>query len=337
MSLKVKNLPIVLLKKIGDFLLRFGIIFNPKKVYQSLRYYLGSLYYLVDDHHIFLFSGGLAFSIFICIIPFLLILFWILGNFLESAMLEEQVTTLLYTAIPYEEYAGYVKELVLQRVTEVIAYKNIAGLIGLLGLLFAASGFSSSIRTILNTVFANKDDVSVIRGKLRDFALIFIAVLFFLVSTFFFPVLDALRGASEFILELKFLRYGIFQKMFTTTVSFIILTVLFSILYRFVPTQKIRKRSVVVGALWAAGLWEGMKLIFGYYVTNIATYGQIYGAYAFIVVVAFWIYYSSIVFILGAEIGKLFNESPLREWNANNMKTSIKNSRTATKKKTIAQ
>ncbi|MBI5727270.1 MAG: YihY/virulence factor BrkB family protein [Ignavibacteriales bacterium] len=309
------KLPVSFIQKVGSFLLKFNIIFSPKKIYNTLRYYFGSLYYLMDDHHIFLFSGGLAFSIFICIIPFILILFWILGNFLDPFTIKVQIATILSTAIPYEQYVGEVKDILFQRISEMIVYKDLAGYIGLGGLMFAASGFSSSIRTILNTVFANKDDVSVIRGKMRDFALIFITVIFLLATTFLFPVLDALRGASEFVMELKFLKYGIFQEMFTTGISFVLLTVFFSILYRFVPTQKIRKRSGLVGALWAAGLWEGMKLLFGYYISNIATFGQIYGAYAFIVVIAFWIYYSSIVFILGAEIGKLFNDNPYRSWN----------------------
>ncbi|MCK7519857.1 MAG: hypothetical protein MZV64_20055 [Ignavibacteriales bacterium] len=38
--------------------------------------------------------------------------------------------------------------------------------------------------------------------------------------------------------------------------------------------------------------------------TTFASFGKIYGAYALVVVVAFWIFYASIVFIIGAEIGK---------------------------------
>jgi membrane protein len=80
-----------------------------------------------------------------------------------------------------------------------------------------------------------------------------------------------------------------------------------------VPIVKIKIRALIIGALWAAGLWEGMKLIFGYYIANVATFGQIYGTYALIVVVAFWIYYSCVVFVFGAVIGKLYNDNPHRK------------------------
>ena len=59
-----------------------------------------------------------------------------------------------------------------------------------------------------------------------------------------------------------------------------------------------------VGAFWAALLWETAKQLFGFYLYNFAAFGKIYGAYALVVVVAFWIFYASIVFIIGAEIGK---------------------------------
>ena len=74
------------------------------------------------------------------------------------------------------------------------------------------------------------------------------------------------------------------------------------------PTQKIRKRSVVLGAAWASIFWVGAKILFGIYLSNFTTFSRIYGAYALGIVVAFWIYYTAAVFILGAEIGKLFDE-----------------------------
>ena len=47
---------------------------------------------------------------------------------------------------------------------------------------------------------------------------------------------------------------------------------------------------------------------FGYYITNFATLKNIYGAYVFLIVGIFWIYYPSAIFIIAAEIGQLFRE-----------------------------
>jgi len=42
--------------------------------------------------------------------------------------------------------------------------------------------------------------------------------------------------------------------------------------------------------------------------STFTTFSRIYSAYAFVIVVAFWIYYTSTVFIVGTEFGKLFDE-----------------------------
>jgi membrane protein len=84
--------------------------------------------------------------------------------------------------------------------------------------------------------------------------------------------------------------------------------VVFSVLYITVPVKKIKKRAIWVSAFWAALLWEAAKQLFGFYLYNFSSFGKIYGTYALVVVVAFWIYFSSVVFIVGAEIGKLFQE-----------------------------
>ena len=279
-------------------------ISKPVQIFwDRISYYAKGLWFNFDDHHIFIFAGGLAFSLFICIIPFVLILFWLLGILLDSASVQIQINTLIDTVIPYEMYSDYIKEILGKRIVEVIQYKNVAGFFGLVGLMFAASGFSTSIRTILNTVFGRRIDINFFLGKLRDFALIIITALVFLVSAVLLPLIEVLRKFSEYIVELKFLQYSIFQTFFTTAFSFIIVTAIFGVLYRYVPVVKIRKRAVFFGAVWSGILWESAKHLFGYYLYHIATYGKVYGAYALVIVVAFWIYYSCMVFIIGAEMG----------------------------------
>lgn len=281
---------------------------NFKKFVDSLKYYVMGMYHNTDQHHLFLFAGGLAFSLFVCIIPFNLIIFWILGYFLESASVEIQINHLIDTVIPYTVYADFAKNILFKRINEVIEYRNIVGFIGVIGLFFAASGFLSSIRTVLNKIFGASEEINFLLGYLRDFVTIIIVIFAFLVVTIVLPLIDVLRQASGQFTIFEFLQYGIFQKIFTSLLSIVLIYFLFSWLYKFVPTVKISKKGVRFGAMWAALLWEIAKQIFGFYIYNFASYGKIYGTYALAVVIAFWIYYSAVVFIIGAEMGKLFND-----------------------------
>ncbi|NCQ17926.1 MAG: hypothetical protein COZ80_01280 [Ignavibacteria bacterium CG_4_8_14_3_um_filter_37_9] len=292
----------------NKFSLLYKISPGFKKIIDTPRYYAVGLFHNTDQHHLFLFAGGLAFSLFVCIIPFNLILFWLLGYFLESSAVEMQINHLIDTIIPYAVYADFAKNILFKRINEVIEYRNIAGFIGIIGLFFAASGFLSSIRTVLNKIFGAPEDINFLLGYLRDFITIIIVVFVFLIATIILPMIDILREASQQFDVFEFLQYGIFQKLFTSLLSIILIYFLFSWLYKFVPTIKISKKGVRFGALWAALLWEVAKQIFGFYIYNFATLGKIYGTYALAVVIAFWIYYSAVVFIIGAEMGKLFND-----------------------------
>jgi membrane protein len=273
-----------------------------------IKHYGGGLYTRVDDHHVFLLGGGLAFSLFICIVPFMLILFAVLGAVLDSNYMQYQVNLLIDTIIPYYQYSEFVKKIIYSRISEVIEYKNIAGIIGAFGLLFAASGLFSSMRTVLNHVFGVEKDVNLILGKLRDFALVVMVIIIFFLTTMLAPVIDVLRQSAGKFKSLAFFNAPIFEHFFFTLVSFSIIFLVFTVLYITVPLKKLRKKSIVISALWAALLWETAKQVFGYYIYHFSAFGKIYGTYALVVVVAFWIYYSSIVFIIGAEIGKLFEE-----------------------------
>lgn len=286
-----------------------------------LKHYLGGLYDRIDRHNVFLLSGGLAFSLFTCIIPLILIMFWILGNFLSSEEMELQIITFINTVIPYSEYADFVKQIIFSRVEEVIELKNVAGILGFAGLFFAASGFFSSMRTVLNKINGTDIDVNFFLGKLRDFLVILVAILLFFASILALPLLELFKSIAESTPYLQLFNHPIFQQLFTILVSIFIMLILMYLFYSFIPTSKIKHRSAFVGALWASLMWVGMKILFGYYLANFQTWGKIYGAYALVIVIAFWIYYTAAVFIIGAEIGKLFDER-LREKMAQYSKTT---------------
>lgn len=289
---------------------RFVLHINPslKSIWLFIKHYFGGLYDRTDRHHVFLLAGGLAFSLFTCIIPLVLIVFWILGNFLSSEEVELQIINLINTVIPYDEYAEFTRQIIFSRVYEIVEFKNTAGVIGFVGLFFAASGFFSSMRTVLNKIFGTEVDVNIFLGKLRDFLFIMLAILLFFFSTLALPIVEVLRKISESTSYLQIFNHPVFQQIYTIIISFALILFLMYLFYRVIPTKKIRRISALVGAAWSSLLWVGAKILFGYYITHFQTWGRIYGTYALIIVIAFWIYYTAAVFIIGAEIGKLFDE-----------------------------
>jgi len=138
--------------------------------------------------------------------------------------------------------------------------------------------------------------MNIFLGKLRDFIVILIVVLSFFITTMLLPLVDFFRSFADVTPYLQFFNKPIFHQFFSTSISFIIMYFLFSLMYKFIPIVKIRKRSVLIGALWAAVLWVGAKVLFGMYLASFTTFSRIYGAYALGVVVAFWILFNILFF-----------------------------------------
>jgi membrane protein len=288
-----------------------------KRLGRNIWYYLEGLYYRVDQHHIFLTASGLAFSLFICIVPLILIVFFVLGYILQKPSVAEEIDLFIDKAIPYAEYAAYIKSKVFPRLHEFTLYKGLAGPIGFVGLFLASTGLFSSMRTTLNTVYKIQPTESLLLGKLRDLAMVLFVLLYFLLSVAILPVLEVVKEYAGGLTVLDSLKIGFVENFIYGGLSFVVMLVIFFLLYWFIPQRSMPIKPVLVSAVSSALLWELARQLFGVYINHVVTFNRIYGAYALVVVVAFWIYFTSIVFIIGAEIGQLYREK--------NKNVSIKN------------
>ncbi len=277
-------------------------------IWSRLKYYLIGLYQRLGKHHVFLNGGGLAFSLFICIMPFLLILFSLLGSLLANESIREQVSALIDTIIPYSEYAVRIKMIIFHRIEEIKDYRQVAGYVGLIGLLLASSGFFSSLRTILNNIFKTEGGPHPLIAKLRDVGMVFIGLFLFMLATLLFPFIGHILKFIENFLNVSIVQITFLHESILFISSPIIVFILFYLFYKMIPTQKVPSKMVALSALWAAVFWKAAEMLFGFFLTHFASLKRIYGTYVFLIVIVFWIYYTSIIFIIGAEIGQLYRE-----------------------------
>ena len=91
-------------------------------------------------------------------------------------------------------------------------------------------------------------------------------------------------------------------------ISVAVITVLFAMIYRFMPRVKILWRDVWMGALLTSLLFSLGKFLIGLYIGNSGV-GSSYGAAGAPVVLLVWVYYSAQIFLMGAEFTKVYAES----------------------------
>ena len=98
--------------------------------------------------------------------------------------------------------------------------------------------------------------------------------------------------------------------------AFVSIWSLFLLIYRYVPPRRIPWRTALTAATFTGVLFEATKYLFSWYVTNVADFNTVYGGLTSAAVLFFWIYYGSIVFILGGEVAQVYPMSRTRRLHA---------------------
>jgi len=180
----------------------------------------------------------------------------------------------------------------------------LAGITGALALFVGASGVFVELRNALDVIHGTKRGrdgfVSwFVRGRLWSFALVLAVGFLLLVSLIASAIIAAMGGwLTTLFPVLGFVAIGL-----NMTLSLAIMTVLFGMLMRWLPSERQPWRSVWAGAVLSSVLMQGGKELLGYYLGR-AAFSDAFGAAGSLVVLVMWIYYTVQVFLLGAA----FNE-----------------------------
>ncbi|MBI4763160.1 MAG: YihY/virulence factor BrkB family protein [Deltaproteobacteria bacterium] len=262
-------------------------------------------YQKLENDDIFFLASGLAFNLLVCFIPFLLVILSILGFFLHSSQ------DILLTLQGYlEKMLPYASPRLTSNILNLVKDRKLVGLIGFLGLLWAATRLFGSIRTVLDKTLESTTPHGYLKANLYDLGMVFVTGLFFLVSIVLTSIFSLLKTFPERIgINLP----GLFQfqwaaKLVGLGVGYFFSVLMFFILFRFMPSRRPSHRTAAVTALLIAGLWEIAKYLFRLYVDFINNFTAIYGSLGLLVVLFFWIYYSCLIFVIGGELIWLFQK-----------------------------
>jgi membrane protein len=181
-----------------------------------------------------------------------------------------------------------------------------AGITGAVTLIVGASGVFTELRNALDAIHgtkarSGKDFITwFVHGRLWSFALV-LAIGFLLLASLIASAVIAAMGGW---LTAMFPVLGFVAIAFNVGLTLVILTVLFALLMRWLPTERQTWRSVWPGAILASVLMEVGKELVGLYLGR-AAFSDAFGAAGSLVVLVMWIYFVVQVFLVGAA----FNEA----------------------------
>ncbi|MES1240287.1 MAG: YihY/virulence factor BrkB family protein [Acidobacteriota bacterium] len=192
---------------------------------------------------------------------------------------------------------------------------RLPALIGVVTLLFGATGVFGQLQDALNTVWAVAPKpgaaiTTLLRKRLHSFALI-VGIGFLLLVSLVLSA--ALTGFSRYLERTFDLPVDLLQ-VANFAVSFAVITLLFAMTYRILPDVRLAWRDVWLGSVLTALLFVVGKTLIGLYLGH-TTVASAYGAAGSLVVVLVWVYYSSLIFFFGAELTRVHSRHfrPLRQ------------------------
>lgn len=185
----------------------------------------------------------------------------------------------------------------------------VASLIGLVTLFVGASGVFNELHDALNTIWdvespAGAGVWGMIRRRVLSFGMVLAIGFLLLVSLVLSTAIAAAGTFAGNLLPVP----GFVMQAGHLLISMLVVTVLFALIYRFLPDTRIEWRAVWIGAFATAVLFSIGKLLIGLYLGK-ASIGSAYGAAGSLIVVLAWIYYSAQVFLFGAEFTHVWAEA----------------------------
>ena len=164
---------------------------------------------------------------------------------------------------------------------------------------------------MLAEVFHIKDPRGVVAGKLFDIRVTVLATLLFLTNTILSAYLAIARSRGVALLGALGVRHDVMGGLEYTggrILSFAFITLLFYGVYRYVPARPVRTRTAAVAALFASVLLELARQAFARLTQSFSPASIYSGTVAAMVIVVVWTYYASIIFIVGGEVGYVYDE-----------------------------
>lgn len=274
---------------------------------------------MVED--VFIWAAAIAYKILIAFIPLLIMatgsLGWVVQSFLNTADPNETVQAFLQTFLPQ-----YQSNEVIHGITSLAKAGQRFTIIGSVTLFFLSISLFTTLQTVVAHVFREeRSHRNLWRAYLFDARMVIQVGISFVLSIVLTLVLTGIKQTGDGYLvnfpDAPLWLIGLWNSLANGFLSYLLpLAVTISMffqLYYFVPEPHPPLRSVLIGTLFTAVLWELAKNVFAWYATTLRPFERYSNShdplipalgdfFGITMALVFWAYYSGLVFIFGGMI-----------------------------------
>lgn len=243
------------------------------------------------------YAAAIAYYAIFSVVPLALIVLSILGLVVGR----DSIVDFVFEQVPLERSPGVQQNV--DQIVERAQRLSLASLgLGVLALLWSASGIFAAVRRGLNAAAHRRASRPYWRGKLVDFALIPIFGALILASLL---LTASVQSVVDRLSELGPFRphQNIALRLTGYALPALASYAMFALLYRYIPSSRPRWPEALRGGLFAAILFEGAKNAYAYLLANtpFSSGTAIYAGFGTALSFLFWMFINASILLLGAE------------------------------------
>ncbi len=260
----------------------------------------------VGEDHLAAFAGNLTYKAFFALFPFFIFLLTLLGLFNAQYLvsyLVEQVNQLM----PQGATTFVQDQLLAIAQGQAEGALTIGALVSVLLALWGVSGAFRSLMEAMNVMYEVEEGRPFWKQYLISIFLSLGVAALLLVALGLVVFGPQLASTIADVTGLG----SIFEWAWTIAqwpilIFFVVFA--FALVYYYAPDVEQRFRWISPGSIIAVVVWLVFSLVFSFYVNNFGSYNATYGALAGVIILLLYIYYSSFILLVGAELNQLIEE-----------------------------
>jgi membrane protein len=258
--------------------------------------------WMSDD--VFRWAAAIAFYTVFSLAPILLISVGITGLVFSEERAQRQIVQEIESLTGPE--GGKVAEQVFENMVDMEQSPR-AIILGVIAIVVGSTAVFANLQAALNHIWnvqpkKNRSAVKdLLRVRVRSFGIVLGVGFLLLVSM----VVSALISGLQTFMPERLEAIPVIWQTLNVLISFVIIALLFAMIYKYLPDVKISWRHVMLGSAITSILFSLGKSLIGVYLGQVAV-GSAYGAAGSFVVLLIWIYYSAMIFFLGAEFTQVY-------------------------------
>lgn len=250
----------------------------------------------IGENNVSIVSAGVAFFAFLAVFPAIGALVSIYGLAMDPQSLQGQLER-ISQVMPQQAFE-IIKEQLEQVVTTSGSALSWSLILGILLSLWSANKGTKSLFTGIDIAYDTKDTRGFFKQNALTLSFTLLAILMVIISIAVIVVFPAIVGYLGLPSNIETLiGYGRWVILAGLVIFFL------SSVYKYAPAKKTPAfKWVLPGALLATLLWLIASWGFSYYVKNFGSYGEVYGSISAVVVLLLWLFLTSFIILIGAEL-----------------------------------